>query len=148
MKHGMIGMKIEDLLNSKNFYLAAYTAESTNEGIANRKAVIKSFIPDIKAYSLFFDSLMKIIKPDTLYQIFGIWTESKQFKVLGLPLLFCTFSKFKQIRLIDPNRYILNTDWEDIEESLIKYGCEIVYINNEKDFESIYFKRGMKNEKI
>lgn len=134
-------MKLEELLKTKNIYLSVHTAHNTNESIADRKEIIKSLIKDMDAYNLFFVDLMKKIKPNTLYQMFGVWTKTKRNFIISLPRLFCSFSEFKRKNLIaDYDAIILNTEWENIEKILIDNHCEIIFINNKKDKESIYFK--------
>lgn len=134
-------MKLEELLKTKNIYLSVHIAHNTNESIADRKEIIKSLIRDIDAYNLFFVDLMKKVKPNTLYQMFGIWTKAKRNFIISLPRLLCSFSEFKRMNIYaDYDAIVLNTEWEDIRESLIHNCCEIVFINNKKDKESIYFK--------
>ena len=126
-------------LETKNFYLEVSTAQNTNEYIADRKSLLESFIPDVDSYNLFFDNLMKVVKPNTLYQLFGIWSKNKSYKVIKLPRLLCKFSTFMKKRMCKDD-YMLNTEWDEIKKLLESKGCEIVYINTEADFESLYFR--------
>ena len=130
---------IEEKLKTKNFYLAVSTAQNTNEYIADRKSLLESFIPDIDSYNLFFDSLMKVVKPNTLYQLFGLWSKDKSYKVIKLPRLLCKFSTFMKKRMCK-DEHVLNTEWDEIEKLLADKGCEIAYINTKADFESLYFR--------
>lgn len=69
---------------------------------------------------IYFYNLMKKVKPNTLYQMFGIWTKTKRNFIINLPILFCSFSEFKMKNLIaDYDAIILNTEWEDIEKNNI-----------------------------